>query len=183
VRATLFVVIGIALAAGSAPAVAADGFVFEVAAPHFKITMPGFPALRMKTHPLHAGHPHLRYMASEGPYSLQIITPASAPGMTALECASATVRTLASRPGVPPPGEIVKARLDRNTFVALYSARMPGFMQLHAHLLSAAGGTHCIEVHASKIATSADDIAPWFEEFRKARIESDASPSLPEATR
>lgn len=169
---TLFVVIGIALIATSTPAAAGDEFVFEVDTPHFKITLPAFPALRMETHPMHAGHPHLRYMGSEGPYSLQIITPASAPGMTALECASATVRSLASRPGVPPADQITKARLDDNTYVALYSTPIPGYIQLHAHVLSAAGGTHCIEVHASKVATSEDDIAPWFEGFRNARIES-----------
>jgi hypothetical protein len=37
--------------------------------------------------------------------------------------------------------------------------------------MSAAGGTHCIEVHASKIATTQDDIEPWFKGFGKARIE------------
>jgi hypothetical protein len=167
-----FVALGTALAMIWGAGARADEFAFEVTAPHFKITIPDFPALRMDPHPMQGSHPHLRYMGSEGPYSLSIITPTSAPGMTALECASATVRALASRPGSPPPAEIYKARLDDNTFIALYSARAPGFMQLHAHLLSAAAGTHCIEVHASKIATSEDDIAPWFEGFRKARIES-----------
>lgn len=166
------VALGAALALLSSARAGADEFVFEVAAPHFKITIPDFPPLRMGPHPMQSGHPHLQYMGSEGPYSLSIITPASAPGMTALECASATVRSLASRPGSPPAAEIYKARLDDNTYIALYSARAPGYMQLHAHLLSAAGGTHCIEVHATKIATSEDDIAPWFEGFRNARIES-----------
>jgi hypothetical protein len=166
------VALGVALAVASSPGAGADEFVFEVAVPHFKITIPNFPSLHMGPHPMQSGHPHLQYMGSDGPYSLSIITPTSAPGMTALECAGATVRSLASRPGAPPAAEIYKARLNENTFVALYSARAPGYMQLHAHFLSAAGGTHCIEVHASKIATSVDDIAPWFEDFRKARIES-----------
>jgi hypothetical protein len=166
------IALGAALAVSSGARAGADEFVFEVAAPHFKITIPNFPPLHMGPHPLQGGHPHLRYMGSDGPYSLSIVTPTSAPGMTALECASATVRTLSSRPGAPPAHEIFKARLDENTFVAIYSDRATGFLQLHAHFLSAAGGTHCIEVHASKIATSEDDIAPWFEGFRKARIES-----------
>jgi len=166
------VAVGTALAVASSPGASADEFVFEVEAPHFKITIPNFPPLHMEPHPLQVSHPHLRYMGSDGPYSLSIITPTSAPGMSALECASATVRSLASRPGTPPAAEIFKARLDDNTFVAIYSVRVPGFLQLHAHFLSAAAGTHCIEVHASKLATSEDDIAPWFEGFSKARIES-----------
>ena len=150
----------------------AQEFVFEATAPDFKVTIPGIPPIRMGPHPMQGTHPHLRYMGADGPYTISIITPSADRGMTALECAAATVRSLASRPNVPPPAELYRVRLDENTFVAIYTAQMPGFLQLHAHLLSAAAGTHCIEVHASKIATSPEDVAPWFDDFGKARIEA-----------
>ena len=148
----------------------AQGFVFEASAPDFKVTIPGVPNMRMQPHPMQDTHPHLRYMGADGPYTVSIVTPSAERGMSALQCASATVRSLAARPNVPPSDELYKARLDDNTFVAIYATQLPGLLQLHAHLLSAAAGTHCVEVHVSRIATSVDDVAPWFNGFREARI-------------
>jgi hypothetical protein len=92
--------------------------------------------------------------------------------MSALECASSTVRSMAARQGMPPASEIYKARLNDHTFVAIYAMQLVGAVQLHAHFLSAAGGTHCVEVHASKVSDSPDDVDPWFKGFGKAIIES-----------
>jgi len=151
----------------------ADDFAFAVAAPKFKVSIPGIPAMKMETHPLHASQPHLRYLGAEGIYSVSVITPAAAAGMSPLECASATVRSMAARPGMPPPAEIYKTRLDERTFAAIYAIPVPGAVQLNAHLLSAAGGTHCIEVHAIKLSDSPEDVDPWFKGFSRARIEPD----------
>jgi hypothetical protein len=159
-----------ALALLASPHARAQAFAFEATAPDFTVTIPGVPRIGMKPHPMHDTHPHLRYMGADGPYTVSIITPSAQRGMTALQCAAATVRSIAARPNVPPSDEFYKARLDENTYVALYAAQMPGFLQLHAHLLSAAAGTHCVEVHVSKIATSIEDVAPWFNGFGEARI-------------
>lgn len=148
----------------------AQAFEFEASAPDFKVTIPGVPRMDMKPHPMRDTHPHLRYMGADGPYTVSVITPSAERGMGALQCASATVRSIASRPNVPPSDQFYKARLDDNTFVAIYATQMPGLLQLHAHLLSAAAGTHCVEVIISKIATSVDDVAPWFNGFGEARI-------------
>lgn len=158
----------LALLAG--PQAGAQGFEFEATAPDFRVTIPGIPPIKMGPHPMQGTHPHLRYMGGEGAYTISIVTPSAERGMTALQCAGATVRSLASRPNVPPSDELYKARLDDTTFIAIYAAQMPGFLQLHAHLLSAAAGTHCIEVHVSRIATSMEDVAPWFSGFGEARI-------------
>lgn len=151
----------------------AENFVFEVHSPTFKISLPNMPPMRMDVHPMHASQPHLRFLGSEGPYTVSVITPASAAGMTALECAASTVRSLGARPGVPQSSQIYRARINDNTFVAIYASPLGGVVRLNAHVLSAVGGTHCIEVHASKISTSEDDLAPWFEGFAKANIALD----------
>ncbi len=148
-------------------------FSFDVAKPKFSVILPGIPQMAMGTHPMNATQPHLRYQGSEGPYTVSVFTPAAAAGMTPLECASATVRTLAARAGVPPAAQIYKARLNDTTYVAIYAETLPGGAHLHAHFLSAAGGTHCIEVHASRISTSDDDLAPWFEDSMKGSIKPD----------
>jgi hypothetical protein len=161
-----------ALAVLAAPHSSAEEFVFAVTAPGFKVTIPNLPPLRMSPHPMQATHPHLRFMGAEGAYTISVIT-ARAAGMSALECASAILRSLDARPNVPPAAELYRARLDDSTYVVLYAAHLPGFLQLNAHFLSAAAGTHCIEVHASKIASSLEDIDPWFKSFDKAKIEPD----------
>ena len=106
-------------------------------------------------------------------YAYAISTPAAAAGMTPLECAGAITKSLAARQGTPPPSQVFKARVNERPFVALYAAPLGVGTQLHAHLLSAAGGTHCIEVHATKISNQADDLAAWLTDLEKARIESD----------
>lgn len=162
----------LALVLAAAPA-AADEFVFAVTAPAFKVTIPNLPALEMKPHPMAETHPHLRFLGAQGAYTISVITPRAAAGMTARECAGAILRSLAERPNVPPVQQLYRTQLDANTYAILYAAQMPGFLQLNAHLLSAAAGTHCVEVHAAKIATSMEDIDPWFKAFGGARIASD----------
>ena len=149
----------------------AEGFLFEVDSPGFRISIPGIPQLRMEVHPKNATQPHLRYLGSAEPYTVSVYTPAAVAGMTSLECASAVARTLAARPGTPPPAEIFKTQLDNSTFVAIYAAQLSPGVQLNAHLLSAAGGRYCVEVHVAKISIDEGDLSSWFDEIEKARIE------------
>jgi hypothetical protein len=149
----------------------AEGFLFEVDSPRFRITIPGIPQLKMEVHPKNASQPHLRYLGSAEPYTVAVFTPAAAEGMTPLECAGAVARTLAARPGTPPPSEVFKARLNNNTFVAIYAVSLAMGVQLNAHILSGVGGRHCIEVHATKTSIDEEDLATWITELEKASIE------------
>lgn len=159
----------------SSPSSRAEGFSFAVASPKFRITIPGIPQMKMGVHPKNASQPHLRFLGSKEPYSVAVFTPAAVAGMTPLECASAISRTLASRAGTPPAAQIQKARLDANTYVAIYAApiQVGGGVQLHAHILSAAGGKHCVEVHATRVSIEEDDLASWVAEIEKASIRAD----------
>ncbi len=149
----------------------ADDFVYEVASPRFKVIIPGVPQLKMEIHPRNATQPHLRYLGVDGDVTVSVFTPTAAAGMTPLECAAATVRALAGRPGVPPPAEVYKARLNATTFIAAYTVPHGGTVQLHAHLLSAAGGTHCIEVHTTRTMLVEEELAFWLATLQKASIE------------
>lgn len=149
----------------------AEGFAFEVDSPRFKVTIPGIPQMRMAVHPKNASRPHLRFLGSAEPYTVAVYTPTAAEGMTPLECAGALARTLAARPGTPPPPQVLKARLGNNTFVAVYAVALSVGVQLNAHLLSAVGGRHCIEVHATKVSIDEEDLASWVAELDKASIE------------
>lgn len=157
------------LLAAGAP-VRADDFSFEVDAPKFRVTLPGVPPMKMSPHPMHEKQAYLRYLGSQGPYTVSIFTPAAQAGMTPLECASAIVRSLASRHGFPADTAMIKTRLDENTYAAMYALSVGGAVQLNAHFLSAAGGKYCVEVQASKMSDSPDDIVPWMKSLDGARI-------------
>lgn len=145
--------------------------VIEVEKPAFRISVPGLPAMTMEDHPGRASAPHLRLLGSQGPYTVSLLVPTADAGMTAEECASFTINRLPGRPGVPPQDRIYKARIDPNTYLALYVSPLPSGKQLHAHLLSSAGGTHCVDLHASLVSKSNDDADAWFKAFSGARIE------------
>ena len=166
-KRTLFLAVLLLASAGAR----AEDLVFVVAAPKFKVTLPNVPRMAMEVHPMNGERPHLRLLGTEGPYTVQVATPAAEAGMSALECASATLGSITQRPGVPPREQIYKVRLNERTFAAIYASPLPSAMQLHAHLMSAAGGTHCIEVHASRVSTSSEDVDDWFKAFDKADIE------------
>ena len=158
---------------GSASAVSyANAFLFSVTAPDFTVSLPTIPSMAMSENPLRSKLPHLRYSGSQGPYNVSVSTPTADAGMTASECASSTVGQLSARPGVPALGSIYRVRINERTYAAIYASPSPGMLMLHAHFVSAAAtGSHCIEVHASKVATSKDDVDAWFKGFGSANIE------------
>jgi hypothetical protein len=153
-----------------APLCVADELVIEVTSPDVTITVPNVPTMKMERHPLNAAQPHLRLLGSEGPYTVSVLMPTADAGMSALECASSRIGSLSKRPGVPAQAQIYKARINERTFIAIYAAPLGGAVHLHAHLMSAAAGTHCVEVHVSKVSTSPDDLKPWFKDWDKANI-------------
>ena len=165
--------LGVVLLSYASLSCRAEGFLFEVDSPRFRITIPGVPQMRMEVHPNNASQPHLRFLGSAEPYTVAVFTPTAAEGMTPLECAGAVARTLAARPVTPPSSQVLKARLDNNTFVALYAVSLGVGVQLHAHILSAAGGTHCVEVHATRVSIDEEDLAAWFTDIEKASIKAD----------
>jgi len=149
----------------------AEGFVFEVDSPRFRITIPGIPQLRMEVHPQNASQPHLRFLGSAEPYTVAVYTPTAVEVMTPLECAGAVARSLAARPGTPPASQVLKTRLRDNTFLAMYAVPLAVGVQLNAHILSAVGGRYCIEVHATKVSIDEEDLAAWITELENASIE------------
>jgi hypothetical protein len=161
-----------AVLAGTGLTSHAEEFSFEATAPDFTVKIPSIPALPLGDHPLHAVKPHLRYLGSQGPYTVSVMTPTADAGITPLDCATSTFRQLAARPGAPKPEYVHRVRLNEQTYAAIYAAPHEGRVMLHAHFVSAAAaGTHCIEVHASKVPTSKGDFAPWFKGFGAAAIE------------
>ena len=164
------IVAAVAASAALYAAGQAAGFAFDVKKPAFRVSIPSLPAIKMEPHPMAAVDKHMLFEGTGSGYTVTIMTP-EGPGMTPNGCATSGVQVVAARPGVPPPQEIFKVRLDPSTYAAIYAMRGPTSVQLNAHLFSAAGGSHCVEVHATRIAKSEQDIDAWFKGFRSARIE------------
>jgi hypothetical protein len=149
----------------------ADGFAFRVAEPGFRVSIPGLPQIEMQAHAADAAQPHLRFLGSDGFFTVAIFTPAANAGIKPVECAVAALRSLAARPGVPPLPQIYRAQVDPNTYMALYATRLGVAATLHAHFFSAAGGTHCVEVNVSMVSTSEEDLKLWQANMEKGRID------------
>lgn len=151
------------------PAIAAQAqFTYVLDQPDATISIPAFPPLKMGPHPEREKSPHLRAFGTQAPFAVSVLAPTAEGAMSAQDCADTLIRVLPRRPGVPPQQRIQKARIDANTYIAVYFSTS---RQLHAHLFSAAaGGTHCVEVHASKMNPSDADIAGWLRRFADAKI-------------
>jgi hypothetical protein len=150
------------------PLAAQAQFTYELDQPKARISIPAFPALKMAPHPEREKSPHLRALGTQDPFAVSVLAPTAEGSMSAADCANTLIRVLPRRPGAPPQDRIQKARIDANTYIAAY---VSSFGQLHAHLFSAAGGTHCIEVHASRMNPSNSDVAGWLRGFVDAKIE------------
>jgi hypothetical protein len=148
----------------------AEGFMAEVTSPGFKIAIPNIPEMKLEKQS-NPARPHLRLLGSEGTYTVAVLTPTTDAGMAPKDCASAIFQSIARRPGLSAANALYKARIDNNTFIAIYVSQNDKLRLLNTHLISGVGGTHCIEVQVSKGFTSDDDIEPWFNGFSKARIE------------
>jgi hypothetical protein len=154
----------------SSPASKQQRFVYELANPRARISIPDLPAIELGPHPMSAGRPHLRALGSSGEYTVSVITPTADAGMTPVQCASSTATSIMRRYNLSDTS-VFRGRANDRTFVLIYGLPQPGFVQLHAHILSAAGGTHCVEVHVSKVSTDPADAGTWMRSFGSSDVE------------
>lgn len=147
-------------------------FVFDMPEPKLRIIIPDAPAMKMGPHPLAGVQSHAKYMGegSRG-YSISVLVPTADAGMTPVDCARASSAQLVRNYGLK-RDDVVTRRTSPDTFVMLFPVRIDPLLQLKAYLLSGYRGTHCIEVHLSKVATSEQELAAWLKGFTQARIEA-----------
>ena len=73
---------------------------------------------------------------------------------------------------MPDRDNLYRAPIDPDTFLVLYLMELDGKRLLHAHLLSAAGSTHCIDAHFSRSLVAGEDIDNWRTAFSGATVRS-----------
>jgi hypothetical protein len=162
----------IALAAGSMLAQASPAYAFEQAfgAPAFVVSVPHLPNISVGAPSASAGGGVLTARGQDPTYVVEIRATASSSASSTRACAGASLRELAARPNMPDRDSIYRAPFDSNTFLVLYISETAGMKLLHAHLLSAAGGTHCIDAHFSRKLLAGDDVDNWRTTFTGARV-------------
>ncbi len=147
-------------------------FSLEVDAPAVRVVIPELPQVQMEAHPSHKEHANLRLIGVDGPYMVTLNTPDADAGMKPQQCANIIAGALSKRPGVPHQDRITRSRLNPDTFAAMYVVpKKGGQMQLNAHLISAGGGTHCVELHIATLAASEAEAQAWFRKVAGGRIE------------
>jgi hypothetical protein len=150
------------LAAGSAGA-----FELAVSGPDFTVVVPRLPAIPLEAHT--AAPPATKAMrGDDGTHQVLLLVTPSARETSTRSCAGAFLRALVGRPGMPDRDSIYRAPLDTDTFLVLYIQGTP--QRLHAHLLSSANASHCIELHVSKALREGDDADAWRRSFQGSHI-------------
>ena len=138
--------------------------------PTFTITVPALPDISLrKTAPASGSPPQLQ--GDDGTYKVAVIVSAASKAVSARECAGTGLRSILSRPGMPNRDSIYRAPLSASTFLVLYVITEGAQSALHAHLLAAAEGTHCVEVHFSRPQRPGEDVDDWRQTFSSARVE------------
>lgn len=149
-------------------------FEFDMTNPPLRIVIPDAPPMQMGPHPL--GQPHTRFMGGgPGGFTISVLTPTADQGTSAMQCARSGAASVARRFGLKRE-DVVLLQPNDATIVMLFPFKTDPALQLKAFLLSGHGGTHCIEVHLSKMlppgSTTEADIGAWMKGFQRARIEA-----------
>jgi len=160
----------IASASLLAPALPACAFEQAFSVPPFVVSVPRLPTIAVGVPIPSQGGNVLTARGQDTTYVVEISATASGSATSTRACVGASLRELVARPNMPGRDNIYRAPFDSNTFLVLYVMELDGKKRLHAHLLSAAGGTHCIDAHFSRGLVMGEDVDDWRTVFTGATV-------------
>lgn len=143
-------------------------------APAFVVSAPGIPNIRLAAVAPPGSQTGIAARGRDDTYSIEVTALASSQAGSTRSCAGQFLRDLVKRPHMPDRDSIYRAPFDINTFLVLYILEQPGPKVLHAHLVSAAAGTHCIDAHFSRNMKAGEDEDAWRTTFAGARVREGA---------
>ena len=148
-------------------AVCGNACAFELKAknPDFTVTVPNLPSMRLEVQTISDSNVSSSMAGVDGTYKATLLVTKAEKETTTRACAGSFLRSLVARPGMPDRDNIYRTALDENTFLVLYILVEQGGQQLHAHLLSSANATHCIEMHFSRTRRGGEDEDGWRQSF------------------
>jgi hypothetical protein len=153
-----------------APALPACAFELAFEVPPFVVSVPRLPSISVGAPNASQGGNVLTVRGQDTTYIVEITATASGNASSTRTCAGAAVRELLGRPNMPDRDNVYRVPFDSNTFLVLYLLELGGTRLLHAHLLSAAGGTHCVDAHFSRSLLAGEDVDSWRTTFSGATV-------------
>lgn len=149
----------------------ACAFEWKAENPDFTVTVPNLPSVRLEAQTLSDANVSSAMAGVDETYKITLLVTKAEKETSTRACAGSFLRSLVARPGMPDRDNIYRTALDQNTFLVLYILVEPGGQQLHAHLLSSANATHCIEVHFSRARRGGEDEDAWRQTFAGSRVQ------------
>lgn len=138
--------------------------------PPFVVSVPQIPDFRVTGIPDRANALSVHAVGRNEVFAAEVTAAPSAQAGSTRTCAGVFLRDLVKRPNMPDRDSIYRAPFDASTFLVLYILEQRGKKELHAHLLSSAAGTHCIDAHFSRDMVVGEDEDKWRTTFTGARI-------------
>jgi hypothetical protein len=161
----------LAMASMLAACGSANAFELKATSPEFTVTVPRLPSMRLHVQKTSDPKVASAMAGGDGTYQVTLLVTKAETQTATRACAGAFLRALVARPGMPDRDNIYRTALDENTFLVLYILGAPGSQQLHAHLLSSANSTHCIEAHFSRARRDGEDEDDWRGSFGGAHVQ------------
>lgn len=164
------IIAALAIASCLAQAFPACAFEHSFHAPPFIVSVPRLPDISVAAPSASQGGNVLTARGHDTTYAVEIIATASAAASSTRACAGTSLRELIAQPNMPDRDNVYRAPVDPSTFLVLYVMERDGKRLLHAHLLSAAGSSHCIDAHFSRSLVAGEDLDNWRTSFDGATI-------------
>ena len=143
-------------------------------APAFVVSVPGLPDFRLAPAAPPGPAKGVAARGQDAALSAEVMAIESRQAGSTRSCAGEFLRELVKRPQMPDRDSIYRAPFDAGTFLVLYILEQQGAKVLHAHLVSAAAGTHCIDAHFSRAMKAGEDEDAWRTTFTGARVREGA---------
>lgn len=161
-----FILVAAALIAHAA----ASAFDLRLPDPRLSLSVPDVPAIPLREQPAAPADGQRLLVGSDATYSVQLALHRQPEAVSPRACAAVLLRALVAQPGMPTRENVYRAPLDADTFLVIYALGDKAQMQLHAHILSAAGAMHCADTHFARKAAPGEDIDQWRKTFSTARV-------------
>ena len=162
----------LAVVAAIACATPAAAFEQSFAAPAFVVSVPRLPDVAVGAFAAAPGSGQRVARGSAGGLAVEVSAREAGEASSTRGCAGASLREIVARPGMPSRDNIYRAPFDASTFLVLYLLEVQGVRQLHAHLLAAVQGTHCVDAHFQRAWRAGEDLEDWRAAFAGAAVRS-----------
>jgi hypothetical protein len=138
--------------------------------PALHLSVPGVPAIAMHEQPTPGGNAKRVLVGHDDTFNVDVELSRHPNEMSPRTCAGTVLRALVSQAGMPNRDSIYRAPLDATTFLVIYVLSQGQQEKLHAHLISSAGASYCVNAHFTRLAKSGQDVDDWRTTFSSARI-------------